>query len=105
MIAEPLGLEKNLMRAAITETVDLVLDRGTIARADTFDLPRIHRRAVEVGRDHPVGFGRRMGDMTANLRRRDRPGEEREGGGLVISRLLFELVPGDGAAIESGWGA
>src|SRR4029453_11652154 len=37
VVVEAFGLEKDLMAAALLEAHDLVLDRGTVARADALD--------------------------------------------------------------------
>src|SRR5206468_9672307 len=44
-VVEPLRLQEYLVAVAIAEADDLVLDRGTIARATALDLTGIHRRA------------------------------------------------------------
>ena len=54
VVVQPLGLEEDLVPLALGEAHDLVLDRRAVARPDAGDLPRVHRRAVQVGADHGV---------------------------------------------------
>src|SRR5436305_1076877 len=56
-VVQALGLEENLVRAALSKAMDLVLDRRAVARARALDLSRINRRAREICRDQLVGFG------------------------------------------------
>src|SRR5690606_7228140 len=68
-IVEPFRLEKNLVPLPIGEADDLVLDRGAIARAHAFDLPRAHRRPVKILPNDGVGLRRRRRDVAGDLRR------------------------------------
>ena len=45
------------------------------------------------------------GDVADDLRRRDRPGEERERRGRVVALLDFQACPIDGRAVQAGRGA
>ena len=105
VVVEAFGLEKDLVAAALLEAHDLVLDRGTVARADALDGAGVHRRAGEVALDDGVGRGIGVGDVAGDLRRRDRLGEEREGPGRAVAVLHFESVQANGAAVEAGRGA
>ncbi len=67
VVVEALGLEKDLVRRAIRESHDLVLDRRAIARTAALDLTRIHRRAGEIRADDLVRRRRRRRDPAADL--------------------------------------
>ena len=105
VVVETFGLEKDLVAVALLEAHHLVLDRGAIARADTLDGARVHRRAGEISLDDGVGRCGRMGDVAGQLRRGDPFGEEGEGPGRVIAVLDLEPIPANGAAVEAGRGA
>ena len=44
---QSLGLEEHLMARLVGKAVDLVLDRGTVARPDPLDDTGVHRRPIE----------------------------------------------------------
>src|SRR5690606_37661012 len=44
--AQPFGFDKNLMRALVRESMNLVFDRRAITRSDAFDRTREHGRAI-----------------------------------------------------------
>ena len=90
------------------------------ARADGGDLPGIHRRAMHVFADEAQRLRRGGGDEATHLGQRGNPGcawltcrlvdlptccAEAEWGGIGVPRLLDELRPVDGAAIESRRGS
>jgi len=56
---ERLGLEEHVVRVAVGEAHDLVLDRRAVAGAALgLDLPRVHRRARKVVADERVDLRR-----------------------------------------------
>ena len=61
-------LEEELVPLLVAKSYDLVLYRGTIARAHTRYFPAIKRRAGEIVFDHFVSFDVRMCNMTGKLR-------------------------------------
>ena len=89
MRLQPLGLEENLVRSLARETVDLVLDRGAIARTHALDHAREHRRAVEARADDVVGALVRLRDPAAHLARvqRARSGKREDRLGPVAGLL------------------
>lgn len=60
-------LDEHLVAVLVGEAMDLVLDRRAVARANTFDHPGVHRRAVEVGGDDLVSTRVGMGDPATDL--------------------------------------
>src|SRR5205085_8028357 len=80
MRLQPLGLEENLVRSLARETVDLVLDRGAIARTHALDHAREHRRAVETRADDVVGALVRSEEHTSELQSQSN----------LVCRLLLE---------------
>ena len=97
---QPLGLEEHLMALAVAEAVNLVLDRGAIARAGRRNRAREQRRAVEIGADRVMPCLRGAGDGAKHLRVHPARGERRHGPGLAVRRLLLEHRPVDGAPVE-----
>src|SRR4051812_40828155 len=78
------------MRRLGAETMDLVLDRGAVARPDSFDGSREERRPVETAADHIVRLLVRVGDPARQLGRMHRPiAEERENRLRNVARLLL----------------
>ena len=55
-------LDENLMRIFIRKTMDLVLDGWAVARAYTFDYPRVHWGSVKPLANNSVCFKIRMGN-------------------------------------------
>src|SRR3954453_16316022 len=88
------------MPVTVAEPDDLVLDRGTIARATALDLAGIHRRAMHIGPDDFMGRRRRPGDAALDLGRRDPVVQDREGLWWIIAGLHFNRGPVDARAIE-----
>ncbi len=90
------------MLVAAGEAVDLVLDRGTVARPDPLDHPGKHRRAVESGADDVVGAGVGVGDPARHLARMLRgiahEGKHRH---RVVARLHLHYRVVDAAAVEA----
>src|SRR3546814_14858885 len=80
-IVETFRLQEDLMLAAIGKTHHLVLDRGTVARADGLNLARVQRRPVEVLPDQSVACRRGLRDMATELRLRDGAGQGGERSG------------------------
>ena len=81
--------------------MDLILDRGTVARPNAFDLPRIHRRPMDVRSNDIVGLASGVSDMAADLRRYDVGGQNREGHRFIVAGLLLQPIPGDRAAVQA----
>ncbi len=101
VVVQALGFEENLMRRAVAEAHDLVLDGRAIARAGAADLAGVDGRAVEVGADDAVGFLGGVRDVAGDLRRLDALGEERERHGRIVAVLGGEARPVDGFAVEA----
>ncbi len=78
----------------------LVLDRGTVPRADALDLPAVERRSVQVLPDDRVGSGVGVAHVAEDpvLDGPLRP--EREGDRVVVPRLGSEGLPVDGVPVE-----
>src|SRR5690606_40674722 len=95
-------LDEDLMRRALGEAHDLVLDRRAVARADPFDPPAIERRAVEAGANDLVRALGRMSDMAQDLARMHRArAAEREDGHGVVARLLREAFEVDRLPVDA----
>ena len=100
-------LEEDLVRVLVGEAVDLVLDRRTVARADTLDHAGVHRRAVEPAADDLVGSGVRVGDPARQLLRMlGGAAEEREHRDrIAVAGLNLETGEVDRAPIDSRRGS
>ena len=95
-------LDEHLVRTLVGEAMHLVLDRGTVARADPFDRTGEHRRAVEGGTDDVVGALVGMGDVAGQLARMlAGTTEEREHRQRRITVLNGERTVVDAAAIDA----
>ena len=101
-IVQSFGLQEDLVPVTLAEPDDLVLDRGTVARADTLDLPRIHGGPMQIGADDLVGRGRGRRDMAGHLRRGDLVRQVGKGSRRVVAVLLFERGIVDRATVEPG---
>jgi len=66
---QPFWLDENLMRAFVREAMHLVLDRGAIARPDTFDDAGEHWRSIAARANDLVRTLVRCGDVADDLRR------------------------------------
>src|SRR5690606_17678903 len=62
-------LDEDLVRSLVGEAMNLVFDRGTVARADAFDHAREHRRAIAPRADDLVRPLVRRGDVADDLAR------------------------------------
>ena len=101
--AQTLGLEENLVRSPVGETVDLVFDRRTVARTHSFDYARVQGAPIESGADDFVRAGLCMGDPARQLSRvLVGAAEEREHRHRVEVAGLF-LAPRevDGAPVDA----
>ena len=58
LVAQPLGLQVDMVPLALGELDDLVLDRRAVARADALDLSRVQGRQVQVLADDAADLGR-----------------------------------------------
>src|SRR5688500_6828777 len=65
--AQAFGLEKNLMARLVGKAMDLVLDRGAIARTNPLDHASKHRRAVQAGPNDVMRAHVRMRDPARYL--------------------------------------
>ena len=99
-VVEPFRLEENLVPVALAEAHDLVLDRGAIARPPAGDLAGIHRRAMDVGADDPVGRLGGPGDAALDLRVLDPLGQHRERLRRLVAGLHLDRRPVDGGAVD-----
>ena len=99
---QPLGLDEDLVRALVGEPDHLVLDRGTVARADALDDSGEHRRAVAGRADDLVRALVCLRDETMDLPRMltDSPEERKHGRGLV-ARLRGHHREIDAAAVDA----
>src|SRR3546814_18119919 len=88
------------MLAAIGKTHHLVLDRGTVARADGINLARVQRRPVEVLPDKSVACRRGLRDMATEMRLRDGAGQGGERLRRLVSRLLTQAAVDEGTPVE-----
>src|SRR5690348_11656198 len=91
------------MAVLASEAMDLVLDRGTVARANALDYPRVHRRAVESSANDLVGTRVRVRDPAWQLSGvHFRTADERETRGRVVPGLLLHHRKIDRASIDAG---
>src|SRR5580700_9642598 len=106
MGVEPLGLDKDLMRALIGEANHLVLNRWAIARTNPLNHSREHRGAVATRPDYVVCALVCLCYETINLLRVfiSSP-NERNDRWRLIARLRGHHRIVDGAAIQSRWSA
>ena len=93
---ETFGLDKHLMALLVGKAHDLVFYGWAIARAGRLDLPRIHRRTMEIRANQFVGRGAGIGQVTKDLRQRDAIGENRERSRHVVAGRRLELREIDG---------
>ena len=78
VIVQSFRLQEDVVAVPVREPHDLVLDRGTIARPRSRDVPAIHRRAVQIGPDHRMRRRRGRGDPAFDLRIGDPFGQRAE---------------------------
>ena len=64
---QPLGFDKHLVALLVGKAVNLVFDRGAVARPDALDDPGIHGGAVEVLADDVVRALIGVGDEAVDL--------------------------------------
>src|ERR1700752_190041 len=100
-----LGLEKELVARLIRELDDLVLDRGTVAWADTLYLAGIQRRLGNILANRIVNLRRRIADITFDLALIEAVCGKRKRHRGFIARLGFESAPVDGSSIKTGRGS
>src|SRR4029077_20836269 len=101
-VVQSLGLQENLMPVALGKPNHLVFNRRTVTRADAVDLPRIHRRQMQVLTDDRM---RRRGGrsyVAIALRRADSLCQEGKGWRRNITWLGLKPSPVDGPAIKAG---
>ena len=97
---QPFRLQEDLVPILVGEAHHLVLDRRAVARPAALDLPRVHRRAVQVRADQVVDRLVGVGDVAIELRLRDPVGREAERPRIVVAGLQLALREVDGAAVE-----
>ena len=98
---EALGLEKNLVRRLVGETMDLVLDRRAITRTHAFNDTGEHRRAVEAATDCLVCALVGMGNPARQLARMLlAPTEEGKHRRRIITGLLGHHSEIDAATVD-----
>ena len=91
MSIEAFRLEKNLVAILAGKSVDLVLDRWTVARPDTRDDTGKHRRPIQPRTNDVVGSAIGLRDPARQLPRMlFAPAHEREHRHRIISRLRLE---------------
>ena len=101
MRGQPFRLQEHLVPVAVSKAVDLVLDRGAIARTGSTNRPAEQRRAVQVGPDDVVAAFVGAGDRTEHLRVHPRPAQRGHQPQIRIGRLLIQLRPVNRAAIQT----
>ena len=90
-VIEAFGLDEHLMALFVCEAHDFVFDRRTVTWACGLDLPRVHRRAVQIRADQLVGGRARVREMTEHLRQRDGVGKNRKRPRNFVAGRLLEL--------------
>ena len=100
-VVEALGLEEDLVRVAISEPDDLILDRGAIARPTALNPAGIHGGAMDIVGDDAVRLGRRTRDVAVDLRRRNCRRQRRKRLRRVVAGLCFEHRKVDGRSVET----
>ena len=91
------------MRVLVGKAHDLVFDRRTVSRPDAADGAAVKGRASQVILDDPVRLTIRMGDRAADLLRLRTRAQIGEHHRLVIARLLFQNIPGNGRSLDPRW--
>src|SRR5262245_45896293 len=89
------------MALPVSKFHDLVFNRGTVARTDTFDGPRIHGRATEVLANHSMRSRSCPRNPAFDLWIGNSVRHQRKGHGLLVSGLHLEAAPVDRASIKS----
>ena len=89
------------MPIAVAKPVDLILDRGAIARSRSINRSGKQRRAVEVGADRVMRFLGRAGYGAEDRGVRPPLSQCRHGPIIVVARLLFQRSPINRAAIQT----
>ena len=77
------------MSILVCEAHDLVFNRRAVARSARIDLPRVHRRAMQVRTNHIMYLLVRVSDIARHLRLSNALRQVREGLRIVISGLEF----------------
>ena len=96
VICKTFRLQEDLVLGPVREPNDLVLDRGTIARAAPRNRSGIHGRLTQIIRDDLVRRFRRPGNRTGDLGDSYRLGQKGERHRCLVGRLLFQRLPVDG---------
>src|SRR5262249_31261195 len=105
VIVETFRLQKDLVARTVGKAHHLVLDGGTVARADAGNLSGIERRPVEIGTEDGMGGVGRWegaGEAAAHRGRADARCKNRQGYGWITARLQVETGPIDRLACEPG---
>src|SRR5690242_21763936 len=102
MRVQSLRFEEELVLQLVRKLDDLVFNRRAVARTDGLNLPRVHRRAMNVLANDAVCFFGRERDVAWHLLLRDLLGAEAKRSGIIIAWLHGKARPIDGAAVEAG---
>ena len=100
-MTQTLRFDEDVMALFVGEANDLIFDRRTVARAGRFDLPRIHRRAMEIRSDQLVCERARVREMTKHLRLFESIGEDRERPWPIIAGGFLHFAEVDRVAIDT----
>ena len=103
VVGQTLRLQEHLMRGPILEAYDLVLDRGTVSRADARDPSTMEPRASKVRADHGVSPAICFGDPATHLTGHRPGGEKGQEGGIRVSRLFTDPRPVDAGGGKPRW--
>src|SRR5215217_624683 len=99
------GFKEKLMTGLFRKFYDFVLNRRTIARANSLNLARIERRFLDIIANRLVNFLVRVTDITGQLRLSDGLRREREGNGTLVGVLGLKRVPVNRTTVKSWGGA
>ena len=99
-VIQAFGFKKDLVPVTVAKTMDLVLDRGAVARPLRFDRPGKQWRAIEPGADNIVRARIGARDGAEYLWQRASCAQRRHRPGLGVTRLFGQARPINGATIE-----
>ena len=100
MIVKTFGFKEDLMRRLVGKTLDLVFDRGAIARPLPGNLPAIDCRKMQGVTDNTVCRGRGASDSAFYLRHVDLRCHCRKRNWRIIGRLHVNGCPVDGPPVQ-----
>src|SRR5579864_6015065 len=105
MVIQAFRLKKDLMSLTLAEPDDFILDRGAVARANAFDLPGIHRRAMQICSNDRVGCNRGAGNVAWTLWCGDTGGQIGKWNGRIIPGLSLQTRPINRSPVKTRWGS